>query len=708
MKTTEKIQLDGLDKEEIWGKLTPAGDFFQYFPNDTSMANGQSEIYVTYDDRNIYILAKCYDDLGTEYQTPSLRRDYRGGGNDGISFIIDTYQDNTNAFIFGINPFGVLREGLIANGGQGRGSYSLAWDNKWQGEATIHEGYWMAEIAIPLKTLRFKDKARAWNMNFYRIDTKYNERSSWNHIPRNNQIYSLAFLGEVEFEEPLTKPKGNFSVIPYVSGDVFQDNLADAAVGEKSEGIGYGIGGDIKIGVTPALNLDLTINPDFSQVEVDRQVTNLSRFEIFFPERRQFFLENADLFGDFGNRNSRPFFSRRIGITRDTLTDQNISEPILFGARLSGKASKNLRVGVLSMQTGAVEEANQPSLNYSVAVLQQKVFARSNISAIFVNKEDFNFSDKPDSSFHYNRVAGLEYNLASDDNVWLGKAFYQHSFVPDNPDSSYSYAASLTYNKRTFQATMSYQNIGNNYDADVGFVPRTGFQQIRPSVEYSIFPVSQVVNRHQLSFQAEVLWSSLGFKSDHQLELGYDLNFQNTSSVNFNLVEEYTRLINDFDPTRSDGVQLPGGSSYTYRYARVNFRTDERKKFVVRVNGSAGQYFNGKRFSAGGNINYRFQPYGNFGIDVQFNDIIMPAPYNSADILLVGPRVDVTFTKKIFVTGLFQYNSQVDNFSTNIRFQWRYKPVSDLFIVYTDNYYASNLATKNRSLVLKLTYWLNL
>jgi hypothetical protein len=410
------------------------------------------------------------------------------------------------------------------------------------------------------------------------------------------------------------------------------------------------VGGDIKIAVSPALNLDLTINPDFSQVEVDRQVTNLSRFEIFFPERRQFFLENADLFGSFGNVNSRPFFSRRIGITRDTLTDQNVSEPIIMGARLSGKASKNLRVGLLSMQTAAVEAAAQPSLNYSVAVLQQKVFARSNISAIFVNKEDFNYGEKPDSVFHYNRVAGLEYNLASEDNVWLGKAFYQQSFSPNNPDSSYSYAASLTYNKRTFEASLSYQNIGNNYDAEVGFVPRTGFQQIRPGFQFTIFPVSNLINRHQLGFQSEIIWSSLGFKSDHQYELRYGINFQNTSSFNINLVEEYTRLLDDFDPTRSDGEPLPGGSSYTYRYVRVFYRSDERKRLVVRLNGSAGEYFNGTRYSAGGNINYRFQPFGNIGVDVQFNDIVLPDPHNSADILLVGPRLDVTFTKKIFST----------------------------------------------------------
>lgn len=708
LKARETMVIDGLNKESIWQKLTPANNFFQYFPSDTSMANGQTEVYITYDDRNIYILAKCYDELDGDYQTASLRRDYRGGGNDGLSFLIDTYQDNTNAFIFGVNPYGVLREGLISNGGQGRDSYSLAWDNKWRGEATIHDGYWMAELEIPLKTLRYKDNSKAWNMNFYRIDTKYNERSTWNHIPRNNIIFNLAFMGEVEFEEPLTKPGGNWSVIPYVSVNGAQDKLADTDAGEKAQDYGYGVGGDVKVAVSPALNLDLTINPDFSQVEVDRQVTNLSRFEIFFPERRQFFLENADLFGSFGNRRSRPFFSRRIGITRDTLTGQNISEPIYFGARLSGKASKNLRVGLLSMQTAPVEEANQPSLNYSVAVLQQKVFARSNIAAIFVNKQDFMAEESPSSDFEYNRTMGLEYNLASANNVWTGKAFYQYSAEPDNPDSTYSYAAFLSYNKRSFSISAGYQEIGNNYNAEVGFVPRKGFQRFEPRIQFTFFPVSNIINRYSIQLESEVLWSSLGFKSDHQFQLGFNMNFQNTSNFNINLVEEFTRLINDFDPTRTGGEPLPGGSSYTYRYLRGSFRTDERKRFVMRLNGSGGEFFNGTRYSLGGNVNYRFQPYGNIGVDVQYNNIDLPEPHNSADLLLIGPRVDVTFTKKLFITGLFQYNNQIDNFSTNVRLQWRYKPVSDLYIVYTDNYYASDFTTKNRSLVFKLTYWLNL
>jgi hypothetical protein len=706
-KTTGEIVIDGIADELIWSESMAAKDFHQYFPSDTSLSQGKTAVFITYDDKNIYILAKCYDDAEGNYLTSSLRRDYRGGAIDGISFVIDTYQDNSSAFFFGINPFGVLREGLVSDGGQARGSQSLSWDNKWTGEAKIYDDMWIAELAIPLKTIRFKDNSKSWNMNFYRIDTKLNERSTWNHIPRNNTMYNLAFMGEVEFEEPLKKPGGNIAIIPYVSLNGYQNKVADESIGEKPQGGGYGIGGDIKLAVSPSLNLDMTINPDFSQVEVDRQVTNLTRFELYFPERRQFFLENADLFANFGSRNTRPFFSRRIGITRDTLTGQNVSQPILFGARLSGKISKNLRVGVMSMQTAAVDGAD-PSLNYSVAVVQQKVFARSNVSAIFVNKEDFKSADRPDSSFLYNRVLGLEYNLASANSVWSGKAYYHHSFEPSSPEGAFSYGSRLAYNKRSYSLSMGHQIVGNNFNAEVGFVPRLGFQRINPRVEVRFYPTSNLINRHGFTIETEFLWNSDKVETDHQYTLRYNINFQNQSFIFANLIEEFTLLNDDFDPTGTGGVKLPAGSSYVYRYVSGLYRSDQRNPFFVEARGSAGQFYNGHRYNIGGNINYRLQPHANIGVDVQYNAVRLPSPYSSADLVLLGPRVDITFTKSLYLTGLFQYNNQIDNFNTNIRFQWRFKPVSDIFLVYTDNYYASDFTTKNRSLVFKITYWISL
>jgi hypothetical protein len=701
LKTEEPIVVDGVISEEIWSKSEPAKDFYQYFPNDTSYSIGKTEVFVTFDDENIYFLAICYDDLPGDYITTSLRRDYRGWSNDGLSIVIDTYQDKTNAFVFGINPFGVLGEGLISNGGQGRDSYSLAWDNKWIGEAKIYQDKWVAEIAIPLKTLRFKDDSKAWNMNFYRIDTKYNERSTWTPMSRNNQIYNLAFQGEVIWEEPLKKPKTNIAVIPYASTSGFKDYE------DGDQDVTASFGGDIKLAVTPAMNLDLTFNPDFSQVEVDRQVTNLSRFELFFPERRQFFLENADLFGGFGSRSTRPFFSRRIGITKDTATDQNIQEKIIYGARLSGKITENLRLGFLNMQTDEVENA-QPSLNYTVAVLQQKVFSRSNISAIFVNKQDLAYNPNTSGEFHYNRVFGVDYNMASADNQWTGKFYYHRSLDPEKLDQAYTQGANLSYNTRPLLLRWDHVIVGENYNAETGFVPRTGYRKISPVAEIYFYPNSKVINRHGPEIQTDFIWDDGGRKLDHKIDFGYQFNFQNQSFTKITLSQEYTYLTSSFDPTRSDGLELPEGSDYYYTSVRIFYRGDSRRVFNYNFNATAGQYFNGERYSLGGTLNYRFQPYALVSLDAQYNKIKLPKPYNSADLILIGPRLDMTFSKSVFLTGLFQYNNQIDNFNTNIRFQWRFKPVSDLYIVYTDNHYTTDFQTKNRSLVLKLTYWLNL
>lgn len=257
--------------------------------------------------------------------------------------------------------------------------------------------------------------------------------------------------------------------------------------------------------------------------------------------------------------------------------------------------------------------------------------------------------------------------------------------------------------------SLDHQVIGNNFNAEVGFVPRTGFQRLNPRIAFQFYPSSKILNRHGPSLDSEFLWNSEGKQTDYQHKLGYAFAFMDQSNLDANISQRYILLKEDFDPTRSDeGVPLPAGSSYTYNFFDMSFRSDQRKLITVNINGTAGQFFNGNRLGLGGNVNYRFQPFGNVGLDLQYNSVKLPDPYSSADLILIGPRIDLTFTKKIYLTGLFQYNNQVDNFSTNIRFQWRYKPVSDLYLVYTDNYYATNFNTKNRSLVFKLTYWLNL
>jgi len=414
---SQGVTLDGRLDEADWRRSAPATNFWETFPADTSLAAQQTEIYFGFDDKNLYVAAKCYV-TGQEFVIPSLRRDYRAGGNDNITLLFNPFKDKTNAIVFGMNPYGVTREALIYNGGENREDFREEWDNKWRGESYIGENYWSCELVIPFASLRFPDGDPQWFFNSYRFDTQSNTRSTWHRIPQNQIIMSLAYMGTIDFIGGAPEAQGsNFTLIPYAGGSYSKDYEEATPPDWNGD-----IGGDAKIGIGSGLNLDLTVNPDFSQVEVDRQVINTTRFEVLFPERRQFFLENADLFGSFGFNRVNPFFSRRIGVTQDTSTGVALQNPIIYGARLSGKLNDDWRVGLLNMQAARNVEQGLPSYNYTVAALQRKVGARSNLGGIFVNKQNFgDFTDTTETNPEFNRVLGFDYNLATKDNKWTGK-----------------------------------------------------------------------------------------------------------------------------------------------------------------------------------------------------------------------------------------------------------------------------------------------
>jgi len=717
VKTKKKIVIDGVLDDEIWKDVQVMSGFVQQFPEDSTTATVQTEIQLTYDDKFLYFSAKMYNKSSDrEYVTPSLRRDYFDGSNDMITLVIDTYQDNTNAFLFSVNPWGVQREGLVSGGFRG---LSNSWDNIWYSQAQIHNGYWVAEAAIPFKTIRYKSGSDTWNFNFYRIDSETGERTTLSPIPRNYRITTLAFMTALEWDSPLKKAGPNISLIPYIGGDTKRDFEDDTQMSAKSK---INLGGDAKIALTPALNLDLTFNPDFSQVEVDQQVTNLNRFELFFPERRQFFLENADLFSDFGHPfYAKTFFSRRIGIAKDNLTGDVVESRIQYGARISGKLDNNWRIGLLNMQTERNESILLPSINYSVGVVQRKVFARSNVGVMFTNKQSFDQSSR-DNAFSadaYNRVLGLEYNIASADNTWIGKWMYQRSWDNERDPDEFAHMGWVARRTRTYEWDWAHTWVGENFNAEMGFVPRRGFFRINPGLGYNFYP-SGAINQIKMRVENETFWKYdktnilHGIKSDHSYQFRNEFSLKNTANFQVTLRQRYTYLFESFDPTNTGGEQLPIGTDYTYNTFEVRYRSDRRKTFGYSVSGSLGQYFNGDRYNIRTNLFLRFQPYAAIRLDINYNRIVMPGPYTSADLFLIGPRFDLTMSKKLFLTSFLQFNTQFQNFNINTRLQWRFKPASDLFIVYTDNYATEDgmgdfaFSKKNRALVLKLSYWLNL
>jgi hypothetical protein len=698
--TDSAVRIDGALTETVWQRARVANHFTLNYPNDTAQARNQTEIRITYDDQFLYIGAVCYDDMTKPFVASSLRRDFAWDFNDNLSIYLNPSSDRVNGFAFYLTPLGVEREAMIYNGEE----IAPEWDNKWYSAVKVYADRWVGEMAIPFKSIRYRGQDGAWKMNFARHDLKNNQRSSWVPVPIAYNIASLAFTSDVRFEKPLPHPGVNVALIPYLTGRTGR-NFAEGKAAEWKANAGF----DAKVAVTPSLNLDLTVNPDFSQVEVDQQITNLERFELFFPERRQFFLENSDLFNSYGFETVRPFFSRRIGIGRDTITKQIVQNPILYGARLSGKLNKDWRIGLLNMQTARDRDAGIAGQNYTVAALQRQVFGRSTLGALLINRQQFG----GEAARGYTRLAGLDYNLQTADNRWQGKFFYHHAAQPGRIGGNNTFGSNLRYQVRKLEAEWLQEYVGANYQInDIGYVPETtrnGYWRFRSAAFYRFYPkTSKRLVSHGFGFELNTVANLDGRFTDRELDVFYNFTFLNTSSLMVGVYNYYNYLLFPFDPTNAGGLELPEGTGYHVQGTWWELQSDTRKRLNGFVGGWTGGYYNGRMFTANPQLNYRFQPYGSIGIAAEYSRITLPEPFRSTEFWLVGPRLDISFSRKLFLTTFLQYNEQADNVNLNGRFQWRFRPVSDLFIVYSENYFPGNLDVKNRALVLKLSYWLSL
>lgn len=693
-KTEIPVQIDGLLTDAAWQTADVARDFFMVLPMDTSIANVKTEVRMSYDDQFLYLIAVCYHGGSGDYVVESLRRDFAFQKNDNFLFFFDPFDDKTSGFSFGANAAGAQWDGFIYEGGK----MDLSWDHKWMSKVVNYEDRWVFEAAVPFKSIRYKKGMTQWGINFSRNDLKTFEKSAWAPVPRQFPTVSLAYTGNLNWDAAPPVTGANISLIPYVLGGLSHDYSKGTPTDYKRE-----IGGDAKISITSSLNLDLTINPDFSQVEVDRQVTNLDRFELFFPERRQFFLENADIFGNVGYANIRPFFSRRIGL----------NVPIQFGARLSGKLNKDWRIGAMNMQTKSVAERDLPNQNFAVLSMQRKLFSRSNIGFLFVNKQSINYEpDKdPQTPEHrqYNRVAGLEYNLASADNFWTGKALVLKSFSPGSGRRSITQAANLNYISRHWTIAWQHEYVGKDFTAEVGYVPRTGYVKMNPQLGHLFFPRRTAVLSHGPLLQTIYYTNEQFRKTDYDHSLTYKTTFRNQSVLTAYLSKTYIELLMPFDPTNTGSDSLATGTQHRFNTAYLEYISKPKSLFTYAANIRYGGYYNeGNRLQLTSEFGYRFQPHVGITMSSTYNDIRIPGAWGRRTFWLIGPRVDVTLTNNFYFTAFGQYNEQTRNVNLNTRLQWRYKPASDFFIVYTDNYLPEYMSVKNRALVAKFTYWFSL
>lgn len=698
------ITIDGSLDEPVWNETQVATNFWQYFPTDSIQAPYQSEIRFLYTDKTLYVGIKVFSQ-GDDYIIPSLKRDFRAGGSDNITLMFDTFNDGNNAFLFGSNPLGIRREALVSGGGTDLRGFTTSWDTKWVGETKQYDGYYVCEWAIPMSAFKFREGETRWRFNSYQFDTQDNTRNTWINIPQNQFIFNLAYMGDMVFEKPLGNSKSPISIIPYINAIAGQDREIPEDFTEIK------VGGDARFTIGNSLNLDVTINPDFSQVEVDNAITNLSRFEVGLPERRQFFIENSDLFADFGDpRAANPFFSRRIGIAED-VEGNTIINNIVAGARLSGKLNNNLRVGLLNMQTQKDEINEISANNNTVIALQHRVFSRSNISAIFVNRQATGNETFVEPGEQYNRLVGLDYNLANEDNSWNGKFYLHKSFSPGVERKDFSGGARIEYNRNNWRATSATLFVNEDFNSDLGFIPRKDIFRNFSKLERLIFPKSGAINRHIFSLNSFYVWRpELDFTlGDRTLSPQWEAEFKNTASLAVKPRARFTKLFDTFDPSRSEGLELPEGSEYSYNSIELEYNSDRRKALSYTSNATYGDYFNGEILTLRAGATLRLQPKLIIGFNARYDKINLPAPYSDNDIWLVSPRVEVTFTKNLFWNTLLQYSTLQDNFGINSRLQWRFAPLSDLFLVYNDNYFTdTTFAPRFRSINLKLTYWLYL
>lgn len=703
--TNEPLTVDGKLDEPAWQTADKGDNFWQFFPSDSTVAINYTEFRLLYDDHHIYIGVRA-DVKSDNYVVASLRRDFRGTGSDNVTVMFDTFKDATTAYLFGMTPYGVQREAFISGGGSDRNGFNTSWDQKWYLKSSMFKDHYILEASIPFSSLKFNEGATSWRIQCYRWDMQTNEQSAWAKVPQNQLLSSLAFMGEMVFEKPLGKSHTPLAFIPYINALTSKDYISDS---DESK---FTFGGDAKVAIGNSMNLDITVNPDFSNVEVDNIFTNLTRFEMFLPEKRQFFIDNNDLFGNYGDvyGSANPFFSRRIGLARNA-SGNLIENRIIGGVRLSGKLNEKWRLGFLNMQTAADPENEIASNNNMMFSIQRRMFTRSSLGIFGVNRQTFGDYEFINPDRRFNRVFGIEYNLASANNNWTGKFYLHKSFQPKDSKGNNSWQTTLTWQPRRFRYTIDLQYVDKDFRADLGFIQRTGVFKNGNGFSYNFYPKNGKVSQHSPGIMTVLYWQpDMDWKRvDHILSIYYNISFSDQSTLRADFRNNYTFLTFDFDPTRTPGsVPLPGNKGYTYNNASLMYASNPGKVLSVDLNLAGGEFYEGQSYTVAGTLTGRIQPWASLSLETRYDAIRLPEPHNSANFWLVSPRIDITFTRSLFWSTLVQYSNQRDNLGINSRLQWRFAPLSDLYLVYNDNYFTKDFGPKFRSINLKITYWLNI
>ena len=705
--TVEAPAIDGRLDEDVWAAAEALTDFIQADPFEGQPATERTEVRILFDDDAVYIGAMLYDSDPDGIIASDARRDSGLTDSDSFRVVFDTYHDLQNGFVFGTTPAGLEYDGQLSNAGGGSGGggggpgmrragtgsgggFNVNWDASWRVATAMTDEGWSAEFAIPLRTLRYAGSPQTWGINFHRNIRRKREDDYWSPVSRIYDLYRLSSAGELHGLE-LRSPR-NFKITPYALGAAGRDYAVEVETNTNTD---FGV--DAKVGLTPSLNVDLTYNTDFAQVEVDDQQINLTRFNLFFPEKRPFFLENAGNFSMGQGSSVDLFFSRRIGIGPG-----GVPVPILGGARLSGKAG-DYNLGFLNMQTQEVAGAVAAN-NYTVMSLSREFGQRSSLGTMFVNRMGTGSSALDDD---WNRTWGVEGRLG------IGEALTFTGFAArtETPGyelldgGEYAYMGRGEYFRRDLRLWFGMTEVAANFNPEVGFLRRNAYRNYdygyfgyyRPAF-LKRFPIPLRELRPHVTYTG---FRTLdGFLETSRLHVDSHIDFENGAHLSPAMNRVVEGLQEPFEIR--EGIVVPPGA---YEHWQLGWRWNTNRAAPFSYSGALdyGGFLSGNQRSVDTTINYRWGTRLITSVAWLHNDIELAEGSFIANLTQV--RMALNFTPLIYLQALVQYNDDSDVWSSNVRLNWLNTAGTGLFIVYNDTEGLGNvlIGPQNRSLTVKYT-----
>ena len=682
-RTTEAPVVDGdVLNDAAYADAMLASGFVQNRPFEGQPASERTEVRIVYTDETLYFGVICFTDDPSTIFAADSRRDSDLTETDSFQIILDTYRDGLNGFVFGTNPAGVEYDGQLTNEGQGSGGgtgrpggsqqqrgsgggFNLNWDGAWQVVTQVSDIGWTAEIAIPFRTLRYPaGDSQTWGMNFQRNIRIRNEQAYWSPLPRQFDLNRLTLAGELQ---GLTvPPQRNLQLTPYVLGDA-EYRLEDDRTVNTGD-----IGADLKYSVTPSLTLDLSYNTDFAQVEVDDQQINLDRFNLFFPEKRPFFLENAGLFSVGQQGQVDIFFSRRIG-----LGDSGQPIPIVGGGRLSGKVGRNTNVGFLNMQQQASSATGTPAQNFTVARVRQDMANRSNVGAIFVNRQSTgNFSGDND----YNRTYAFDgrWGIGEEGTI---TGFAANTDSPGLSGDTHVYSMSGQHESSWSRVGLGYTEVAPNFNPEVGFLARESYRRVNASF-FTMFRPDDFWGVHE--FRPHVFHNTFWdfTTGEHETQFTHidnHIEWRNGYEIHtgMNITREGV-----FEPFEIfPGVIVPPGT-YDHTETQLVGNTNLGAPVSGQIRYLVGGLFGGDRVQVAPSVTARVGETFNTTFEWSYNELSLPGGAFTTNLARL--RMSYSFTTRMFFQALVQYNDRDDLWSSNLRFGLLSDANTGLFVVYND------------------------